>query len=124
MIKPVGKNLHSTAEENFPQKDQYPSYQELVVTSLIHLERFEKNPSVETISGNLNDSGIQSLSAESDDDSFMFSSDDESDNVNDSQAHSALPVTAEVTLKGQRMGRTVAPTVQKTPDLIETQSTC
>uniref|UniRef100_A0A8D2CUK5 Myelin transcription factor 1 domain-containing protein n=1 Tax=Sciurus vulgaris TaxID=55149 RepID=A0A8D2CUK5_SCIVU len=85
IIKPAGENLHSTAQENSPWKDQYPSYQKLVVKSLIHLEKFEKNTSVETLSGNLNNSGIQSSSAESDDDSFMFPSDDESDNVNDSQ---------------------------------------
>ncbi|KAF7459483.1 Hypothetical predicted protein [Marmota monax] len=88
MIKPADENLHSTAQENSPQKeDQYTCYQELVVKSLMHLGKFEKNMSVQTISENLNDSGIQSLKAESDetDECFMIHSDDGRDKVDDSQ---------------------------------------
>uniref|UniRef100_A0A8D2CPV2 Myelin transcription factor 1 domain-containing protein n=1 Tax=Sciurus vulgaris TaxID=55149 RepID=A0A8D2CPV2_SCIVU len=88
MIKPADENLHSTAQENSPQKeDRYTCYQELVVKSLMHLGKFEKNMSVQTISENLNDSGIQSLKAESDetDECFMIHSDDGRDKVDDSQ---------------------------------------
>ncbi|XP_076691785.1 suppression of tumorigenicity 18 protein isoform X3 [Callospermophilus lateralis] len=88
MIKPADENLHSTAQENSPRKeDQYTCYQELVVKSLMHLGKFEKNMSVQTISENLNDSGIQSLKAESDetDECFMIHSDDGRDKVDDSQ---------------------------------------
>ncbi|XP_045880039.1 suppression of tumorigenicity 18 protein isoform X3 [Meles meles] len=88
MIKPVDENLHSTAQENSNGKeDRYGCYQELVVKSLMHLGKFEKNVSVQTISENLNDSGIQSLKAESDeaDECFMIHSDDGKEKIDDSQ---------------------------------------
>ncbi|KAI5763576.1 ST18 [Gulo gulo luscus] len=88
VIKPVDENLHSTAQENSNGKeDRYGCYQELVVKSLMHLGKFEKNASVQTISENLNDSGIQSLKAESDeaDECFMIHSDDGKEKIDDSQ---------------------------------------
>ncbi|XP_045416936.1 suppression of tumorigenicity 18 protein isoform X3 [Lemur catta] len=88
MIKPTDENLHSAAQENSNKKeDRYTCYQELVVKSLMHLGKFEKNTSVQTISDNLNDSGIQSLKAESDeaDECFMIHSDDGRDKIGDSQ---------------------------------------
>ncbi|XP_032172352.1 suppression of tumorigenicity 18 protein isoform X3 [Mustela erminea] len=88
VIKPVDENLHSTAQENSNGKeDRYGCYQELVVKSLMHLGKFEKNVSVQTISENLNDSGIQSLKAESDeaDECFMIHSDDGKEKIDDSQ---------------------------------------
>ncbi|XP_059250553.1 suppression of tumorigenicity 18 protein isoform X4 [Mustela nigripes] len=88
VIKPMDENLHSTAQENSNGKeDRYGCYQELVVKSLMHLGKFEKNVSVQTISENLNDSGIQSLKAESDeaDECFMIHSDDGKEKIDDSQ---------------------------------------
>ncbi|XP_034506039.1 suppression of tumorigenicity 18 protein isoform X2 [Ailuropoda melanoleuca] len=88
VIKPMDENLHSTAQENSNGKeDRYGCYQELVVKSLMHLGKFEKNLSVQTISDNLNDSGIQSLKAESDeaDECFMIHSDDGKEKIDDSQ---------------------------------------
>ncbi|XP_065751802.1 suppression of tumorigenicity 18 protein [Phocoena phocoena] len=88
MIKPMEEKLHSTAQENSDGKeDRYGRYQELVVKSLMHLGKFEKNASVQTISENLNDSGIQSLKAEGDevDECFMVHSDDGKDKIDDSQ---------------------------------------
>ncbi|XP_047583706.1 suppression of tumorigenicity 18 protein isoform X3 [Lutra lutra] len=88
VIKPMDENLHSTAQENSNGKeDRYGCYQELVVKSLMHLGKFEKNVSVQTISENLNDSGIQSLKAESDeaDECFMIHSDDGKGKIDDSQ---------------------------------------
>ncbi|KAB0397137.1 hypothetical protein E2I00_006842 [Balaenoptera physalus] len=88
MIKPMEEKLHSTAQENSDGKeDRYGLYQELVVKSLMHLGKFEKNASVQTISENLNDSGIQSLKAEGDevDECFMVHSDDGKDKIDDSQ---------------------------------------
>ncbi|XP_032277519.1 suppression of tumorigenicity 18 protein isoform X7 [Phoca vitulina] len=87
-IKPMDENLHSTAQDNSDGKeDRYGCYQELVVKSLMHLGKFEKNVSVQTISENLNDSGIQSLKAESDeaDECFMIHSDDGKEKIDDSQ---------------------------------------
>ncbi|XP_041624835.1 suppression of tumorigenicity 18 protein isoform X4 [Vulpes vulpes] len=88
MIKPMDENLHSTAQENSNGKeDRYGCYQELVVKSLMHLGKFEKNVSVQTISENLNDSGIQSLKAEGDeaDECFLIHSDDGKEKIDDSQ---------------------------------------
>ncbi|XP_012645504.2 suppression of tumorigenicity 18 protein isoform X2 [Microcebus murinus] len=88
MIKPIDENLHSAAQENsHKNEDRYTCYQELVVKSLMHLEKFEKNVSVQTLSDNLNDSGIQSLKAESDeaDECFMIHSDEGRDKIDDSQ---------------------------------------
>uniref|UniRef100_A0A5F9C5L6 ST18 C2H2C-type zinc finger transcription factor n=1 Tax=Oryctolagus cuniculus TaxID=9986 RepID=A0A5F9C5L6_RABIT len=87
-IKPVDENLHSTAQENSRRKeDRYTCYQELVVKSLMHLGKFENNVSVQTVSENLNDSGIQSLKAESDeaDECFLIHSDDGREKIEDSQ---------------------------------------
>ncbi|ELK02302.1 Suppression of tumorigenicity protein 18 [Pteropus alecto] len=88
MMKPIDETLHSTAQENSNGKeDRYGCYQELVVKSLMNLGKFEKNASLQTINENLNDSGIQSLKAESDDvdECFMIHSDDGKDKINDSQ---------------------------------------
>ncbi|XP_070486711.1 suppression of tumorigenicity 18 protein isoform X4 [Equus przewalskii] len=88
MIDPMDDNLHSTAQENSSGKeDRYGCCQELMVKSLMHLGKFEKNTSVQTINENLNDSGIQSLKAESDevDECFMIHSDDGKDKIKDSQ---------------------------------------
>ncbi|XP_026312025.1 suppression of tumorigenicity 18 protein isoform X4 [Piliocolobus tephrosceles] len=88
MIKPMDESLLSAAQENSSRKeDRYSCYQELVVKSLMHLGKFEKNVSVQTTSENLNDSGIQSLKAESDeaDECFLIHSDDGRDKINDSQ---------------------------------------
>ncbi|XP_054417582.2 suppression of tumorigenicity 18 protein isoform X4 [Pongo abelii] len=88
MIKPMDESLLSTAQENSSRKeDRYSCYQELMVKSLTHLGKFEKNVSVQTISENLNDSGIQSLKAESDeaDECFLIHSDDGRDKIDDSQ---------------------------------------
>ncbi|XP_054450995.1 suppression of tumorigenicity 18 protein isoform X2 [Pteronotus mesoamericanus] len=88
MIKPMDESFHSTAQEKSNGKeDRYGCYQELMVKSLMHLGKFEKNASVQTVNENLNDSGIQSLKAESDevDECFMIHSDDGKDKINDSQ---------------------------------------
>lgn len=87
-IQPVDGNLHSTSQENPNGKeDRYSCYQELVVKSLMHLGKLEKNTSVQTVNENLNDSGIQSLKAESDDtdECFMVHSDDGKDKTHDAQ---------------------------------------
>ncbi|XP_037658718.1 suppression of tumorigenicity 18 protein isoform X2 [Choloepus didactylus] len=86
MIKPMDETLCSAAQEISNRKeDRYASYQELVVKSLMHLGKFEKDVSIQTLSDNLNDSGIQSLKAESDeaDECFMIHSDDGKDKVRD-----------------------------------------
>ncbi|XP_021528576.2 suppression of tumorigenicity 18 protein isoform X2 [Aotus nancymaae] len=88
VIKSMDESLLSTAQENSSRKeDRYSCYQELVVKSLMHLGKFEKNVSVQTISENLNDSGIQSLRAESDEaeECFLIHSDDGRDKIEDSQ---------------------------------------
>ncbi|KAB0371842.1 hypothetical protein FD755_016780 [Muntiacus reevesi] len=88
MIKPMEEKFHSTAQENSDGKeDRYGCYQELVVKSLMHLGTLEKSASVQTISENLNDSGIQSLKAEGDevDECFMVPSDDGKDKADNSQ---------------------------------------
>ncbi|XP_023394637.1 suppression of tumorigenicity 18 protein [Loxodonta africana] len=88
MIKPMDDTLCSAAQENSNRKeDRYASYQELMVKSLMHLGKYENEASVQTVSENLNDSGIQSLKTETDeaDDCFLFHSDDRKDTVNDSQ---------------------------------------
>ncbi|XP_077019309.1 suppression of tumorigenicity 18 protein [Tamandua tetradactyla] len=84
MIKPMDETLRSTAQGiSDRREDRYASYQELVVKSLMHLGKFEKDVSIQTISENLNDSGIQSLKAESDevDECFVIHSDDGKDKV-------------------------------------------
>uniref|UniRef100_A0A8C6E5Q4 ST18 C2H2C-type zinc finger transcription factor n=1 Tax=Moschus moschiferus TaxID=68415 RepID=A0A8C6E5Q4_MOSMO len=88
MIKPVDEKFHSTAQENPDGKEgRYSCYQELVVKSLMHLGTLEKSASVQTISENLNDSGIQSLKAEGNevDECFMVPSDDGKDKTDNSQ---------------------------------------
>ncbi|XP_070333199.1 suppression of tumorigenicity 18 protein isoform X2 [Odocoileus virginianus] len=88
MIKPMEEKFHSTAQENSDGKeDRYGCYQELVVKSLMHLGTLEKSASVQTVSENLNDSGIQSLKAEGDevDECFMVPSDDGKDKADNSQ---------------------------------------
>ncbi|XP_077613223.1 suppression of tumorigenicity 18 protein isoform X1 [Crocuta crocuta] len=86
MIKPRDEHLHSTAQENSNGKeDRYGCYQELVVKSLMHLGKFEKNVSVQTVRENLNGSGIQPLKAESDeaDECFMLHPDDGKEKIDD-----------------------------------------
>lgn len=62
MGKPVEETLHSPAQENsLRTEDQYVCYPELM-----HLGKYEESVSVPTVRENLNDSGIQSLKAESD----------------------------------------------------------
>nr|XP_035133238.2 suppression of tumorigenicity 18 protein isoform X5 [Callithrix jacchus] len=88
VIKSMDESLLSTPQENSSRKeDRYSCYQELVVKSLMHLGKFEKNVSVQTISENLNDSGIQCLRAESDEaeECFLIHSDDGRDKIEDSQ---------------------------------------
>ncbi|XP_036987976.2 suppression of tumorigenicity 18 protein [Artibeus jamaicensis] len=88
MIKPTDESFHCTAQEKSNGKeDRYGCYRELMVKSLMHLGKFEKNASIQTVNENLNDSGIQSLKAESDevDECFMIHSDDGKDKMNDSQ---------------------------------------
>ncbi|XP_035133238.3 suppression of tumorigenicity 18 protein isoform X5 [Callithrix jacchus] len=88
VIKSMDESLLSTPQENCSRKeDRYSCYQELVVKSLMHLGKFEKNVSVQTISENLNDSGIQCLRAESDEaeECFLIHSDDGRDKIEDSQ---------------------------------------
>ncbi|XP_021078950.1 suppression of tumorigenicity 18 protein isoform X2 [Mesocricetus auratus] len=88
MVKPMDETLHSPAQESSLQKeDQYMCYPELTVKSLTHLGKFEENVSGQTIGEHLNDSGIQSLKAESDeaDECFMINSDDGRDKVHSSQ---------------------------------------
>uniref|UniRef100_A0A287AQU1 ST18 C2H2C-type zinc finger transcription factor n=1 Tax=Sus scrofa TaxID=9823 RepID=A0A287AQU1_PIG len=68
LIKPMDDKLPSPAQENSDGKeDRYGCYQEFTVTSLMHLGKFEKNASIQTASGNLNDTSIQSLKAEAGD---------------------------------------------------------
>ncbi|XP_036194639.1 suppression of tumorigenicity 18 protein isoform X1 [Myotis myotis] len=88
MTKPLGETVHSTAQENSHGKeDRYGCYQELVVKSLMHVGKFENSASVQTTNENFNDSGIQSLKAESDevDECFVVHSDDGKDHTSDSQ---------------------------------------
>ncbi|XP_051015483.1 suppression of tumorigenicity 18 protein [Acomys russatus] len=88
MIKSMDETLHLPAQENSLQKeDRYTSYPELMVKSLMHLGKFEESASVQTISEKLNDSGIQSLKAESEeaDECFVIHSDDGRDKVHGSQ---------------------------------------
>ncbi|XP_058131511.1 suppression of tumorigenicity 18 protein isoform X2 [Dasypus novemcinctus] len=86
MIKPMDESLHSAAQEISSRKEgRYASYQELVVKSLMHVGKFEKDVSIQTTNENLNDSGIQSLKAESDeaDECFMIHSDEGTVKVSD-----------------------------------------
>ncbi|XP_043456995.1 suppression of tumorigenicity 18 protein isoform X4 [Prionailurus bengalensis] len=88
MIKPMDEHLHSTAQENSNGKeDRYGCYRELVVKSLMHLGKFENNVSVQTVSENLNGSGLQCVQAESDeaDEHFVVHSDDGKEKINDPQ---------------------------------------
>ncbi|XP_036034280.1 suppression of tumorigenicity 18 protein isoform X1 [Onychomys torridus] len=88
MVKPMDETLHSPAQENsFRKEDQYMCYPELMVKSLMHLGKFEESVTMQTISENLNDSGIQSLKAESEeaDECFMIHSEDGRDKVYSSQ---------------------------------------
>ncbi|XP_026898641.1 suppression of tumorigenicity 18 protein isoform X3 [Acinonyx jubatus] len=88
MIKPMDEHLHSTAQENSNGKeDRYGCYRELVVKSLMHLGKFENNMSVQTVSENLNGSGLQCVQAESDeaDEHFVVHSDDGKEKINDPQ---------------------------------------
>ncbi|XP_060054446.1 suppression of tumorigenicity 18 protein isoform X2 [Erinaceus europaeus] len=88
IMKSMDENLHSPAQKNSNRKEErYGCYQELVVKSLMHLGQFEKNVSLQTNSENLNDSGIQSLKAESEeaDECFMVNPDDSKDKTDDSQ---------------------------------------
>lgn len=84
----MDETLHSPAQENSLRKeDQYVCYPELMAKSLMHLGKFEESVSVQTRGEHLNDSGIQSLKAESDeaDECFMIHSDDGRDKVHSSQ---------------------------------------
>ncbi|XP_075406961.1 suppression of tumorigenicity 18 protein-like [Tenrec ecaudatus] len=88
MAKPVDNPFYSVAHENSNMmEDRYPSYQELVVRSLMHLGKLESEASVQTVSETLNDSGIQSLKAEGDEaeDCLLFRSDEGKDRNKDSQ---------------------------------------
>ncbi|XP_050019632.1 suppression of tumorigenicity 18 protein isoform X3 [Alexandromys fortis] len=88
MVKPVEETLHSPAQENSLQtEDQYACYPELMGKSLMHLSKYEESVSVPTIRESLNDSGIQSLKAESDetDGCCTSHSDDGRDKVLSSQ---------------------------------------
>ncbi|XP_019284473.1 suppression of tumorigenicity 18 protein isoform X1 [Panthera pardus] len=88
MIKPMDEHLHSTAQENSSGKeDRYGCYRELVVKSLMHLGKLENNVSVQTVSENLNGSGLQCVQAESDeaDEHFVVHSDDGKEKLNDPQ---------------------------------------
>ncbi|XP_046929676.1 suppression of tumorigenicity 18 protein isoform X3 [Lynx rufus] len=88
MIQPMDEHLHSTAQENSNGKeDRYGCYRELVVKSLMHLGKFENNVSVQTVSENLNGSGLQRVQAESDeaDEHFVVHSDDGKEKINDPQ---------------------------------------
>ncbi|XP_045311299.1 suppression of tumorigenicity 18 protein isoform X2 [Leopardus geoffroyi] len=88
MIKPMDEHLHSTAQENSNGKeDRYGCYRELVVKSLMHLGKFENNVSVQTVTENLNGSGLQCVQAESDeaDEHFVVHSDDGKEKINDPQ---------------------------------------
>lgn len=88
VVKPMDESLHLPAQENSLQKeDQYTCYPELMVKSLMHLGKFEESTSMKTICENLNDSGIQSLKAESDeaDECFVIHSDDGRDKAHGSQ---------------------------------------
>ncbi|XP_058555357.1 suppression of tumorigenicity 18 protein isoform X2 [Neofelis nebulosa] len=88
MIKPMDEHLHSTAQENSNGKeDRYGCYRELVVKSLMHLGKLENNVSVQTVSENLNGSGLQCVQAESDeaDEHFVVHSDDGKEKLNDPQ---------------------------------------
>ncbi|XP_036617326.1 suppression of tumorigenicity 18 protein isoform X3 [Trichosurus vulpecula] len=87
LVKPTEGILHSNGKESFNRnKERYTSYQDLVVKSLMHLGKLEQDPSIQTLTENLNDSGIQSLKTESDevDDCFMIHSADCKAKINDS----------------------------------------
>ncbi|XP_048214754.1 suppression of tumorigenicity 18 protein isoform X2 [Perognathus longimembris pacificus] len=88
LLKPSDENLNSTAQEHAPLKeDPYACYQELMVKSFLHLGKMERNVSVQTVSENVNDSGLQSLKAEHDeaDACFMIHSNDGRDKLSCSQ---------------------------------------
>ncbi|XP_058524605.1 suppression of tumorigenicity 18 protein isoform X2 [Ochotona princeps] len=87
-VKPMDEKLHSAAQENCHRKEErYACYQEIMLKSLMHLGKFEKNMSVQNVSENLNDSGIQSLKTESDEaeECFLVHSDDGREKIEDSQ---------------------------------------
>uniref|UniRef100_A0A8D0GSL8 ST18 C2H2C-type zinc finger transcription factor n=1 Tax=Sphenodon punctatus TaxID=8508 RepID=A0A8D0GSL8_SPHPU len=66
--KSADETSHSCVQENAsPKKDNYTSYQDLMAKPLINLGKLAKDALVQTVSDNLNDSGIQSLKTESDD---------------------------------------------------------
>nr|XP_004653424.2 suppression of tumorigenicity 18 protein isoform X1 [Jaculus jaculus]XP_044999528.1 suppression of tumorigenicity 18 protein isoform X1 [Jaculus jaculus]XP_044999529.1 suppression of tumorigenicity 18 protein isoform X1 [Jaculus jaculus]XP_044999530.1 suppression of tumorigenicity 18 protein isoform X1 [Jaculus jaculus]XP_044999531.1 suppression of tumorigenicity 18 protein isoform X1 [Jaculus jaculus]XP_044999532.1 suppression of tumorigenicity 18 protein isoform X1 [Jaculus jaculus]XP_04 len=88
IIKPMDNTLHSHAQEHSLRKeDPYTCYPELTVKSLMHVGKFEKNMTTNIVSENLNDSGIQSLKAESEeaDEYFLIPSDDGRNQVDGSQ---------------------------------------
>ncbi|XP_074056093.1 suppression of tumorigenicity 18 protein isoform X2 [Macrotis lagotis] len=87
LMKSAEGILHSSGKESFNRnKDSYTSYQDLVVKSLMHLGKLEQDASIQALTENLNDSGIQSLKTESDevDDCFMIHSADCKAKINDS----------------------------------------
>ncbi|XP_031802268.1 suppression of tumorigenicity 18 protein isoform X4 [Sarcophilus harrisii] len=86
LVKPIEGILHSSGKESFNRKnDSYTRYQDLVVKSLMHLGKLEQDASMQIVTENLNDSGIQSLKTESDevDDCFMVHSADCKAKIND-----------------------------------------
>lgn len=59
---------HTAGQENSSQrKDNYSSYQDAVAKSLMNVGKLAKDAPSQIVAENLNDSGIQSLKAESDD---------------------------------------------------------
>ncbi|XP_056679884.1 suppression of tumorigenicity 18 protein isoform X5 [Monodelphis domestica] len=87
LVKPTEGILHSSGKESFNRnKDSYTNYQDLVVKSLMHLGKLDQDASIQTLTENLNDSGIQSLKTESDevDDCFMIHSAECKAKINDS----------------------------------------
>nr|XP_020848137.1 suppression of tumorigenicity 18 protein isoform X1 [Phascolarctos cinereus]XP_020848138.1 suppression of tumorigenicity 18 protein isoform X1 [Phascolarctos cinereus]XP_020848139.1 suppression of tumorigenicity 18 protein isoform X1 [Phascolarctos cinereus]XP_020848140.1 suppression of tumorigenicity 18 protein isoform X1 [Phascolarctos cinereus]XP_020848141.1 suppression of tumorigenicity 18 protein isoform X1 [Phascolarctos cinereus] len=87
LVKPSEGILHSNGKDSFNRnKDSYTSYQDLVAKSLMHLGKLEQDASIQTLTENLNDSGIQSLKTESDevDDCFMIHSAGCKAKINDS----------------------------------------
>ncbi|XP_054984730.1 suppression of tumorigenicity 18 protein isoform X1 [Sorex araneus] len=107
MVKALDENLPSVAPDHTHGKeDRYGCYQELVVKSLMHLGKFENNVCVQSLSDNFNDSGIQSLKAESEeaDECFMVHSDDGKDRADESQLQFCSSEDSESNSEGAENG--------------------
>ncbi|XP_074841901.1 suppression of tumorigenicity 18 protein isoform X3 [Carettochelys insculpta] len=79
---PDGTSRSGGQENSHQKKDNYSCYQDLVVKSLMKMGKLAKDEPVQTVTENLNDSGIQSLKTESNaDECYMINSSEEKEKI-------------------------------------------